>query len=424
MRGTKMAFLCTFAALAALAMLLPLTARAEIIFLNEYGDRYISFTAGSPLTITVSAPHYSSTGSKMIYDWKWDDYAGGDSQFTPIATTSVPSVSVTPTAADHQRMISLDIIEEGNDRGGIGLSFILLDNSIPHPVVTQESGYFEYDLFLGQSITLAVPEATADVGGKTLVYEWFQEMAGGGDRLVQRGGSNKLTVTNDGTQDPWAGYFCRASYQEDEKSEINYNIYFSIDFYFYEPEDYKIVTKETVEEVPNSIGEALDNKNMTVAQLELHVFKALSEKSDLTLKKEAAKLYDVTLQVREGGTWVPATKDNFPRDGLLVILPYPEGTDRWNYEFSVAHICEMELNGYEPGDIENPYVEKTSEGLKVRLSGLSPVMIAWEQTGSQPPAASAPMTGDSTPLGCIAALLAASACAMAVLGWMLRRRRT
>lgn len=115
-------------------------------------------------------------------------------------------------------------------------------------------------------------------------------------------------------------------------------------------------------------------------------------------------------------------KGQFSHGGLLVILPYPEGTDRWHYEFIVAHMFEEEINGQEPGDIEYPYVEKTSEGLRVRLNGLSPVMIAWKRM-SEAPAASVPLTGDSTPLEVISALLAASACAMILLGGRLRRRK-
>lgn len=426
MRGTKMAFLWTFAAVAALAMLLPLAAQAEIVYQGDYYRSYIRFTAGSSLTIKVSPPPSSSTGSKIIYDWKWDDYNGGDADLTPIETTSVPSLTITPTASDHRKMISLDIFEEGNKKGGITLEFDLLDSSIPYPIVPQEGGYFEYDLFLGESVTLAVPEATADVSGKTLVYEWFREMPDGGDELAQRGSSNTLTVTSDGKQDFWSGYFCRVFYQEDENSEIYYNSYFSVNFYDYKSEKYKIdgdtyrtVANEEVAEVPTDIGKALGNENMTVVELKAYVFDELNKNTSLNLKQEMARLYDVKLQTQdEDGQWVQVTENTFPENGLLVMLPYPEGTDQWNYEFKVAHVFEGNSRWGNPGDIEYPHVEKTAHGLKVRLKGLSPVMVAWE------PASSVPVTGDSMPLGCIAALLAASVCVMAALGWMLRRRRT
>lgn len=418
MGRNKAAFVCTLAALAVLAMLLPLTAQADVIFPDDYGSGYITFTAGSPLTITLDAPHYSSVGSKLTYNWKWDDYTGEE----PISTTSVPSVTVMPTAADHQRRIAVDVLEDGNERGGISFDFVLFDSSIPHPIVTQEHGFMEYSLFQGESVTLTVPAAKADVSGKTLVYEWFRELPDGGEEFMQATSANQLTITNDGPehQDFWSGYFCRVLYQGEEKSAINYQLYFSVNFYFYEKEKYQIVAKENLEKVPESIQNNLGI--MTVAQLELYVFDELNTESKLNIKKEDAKLYDVTLQTQEGDEWVPVTKDNFPTEGLLVILPYPEGTDRWHYEFNVAHMFEEEINGQKPGDIEYPYVEKTSEGLRVRLNGLSPVMIAWKRM-SEAPAASVPLTGDSTPLEVISALLAASACAMILLGGRLRRRK-
>ena len=46
------------------------------------------------------------------------------------------------------------------------------------------------------------------------------------------------------------------------KSAINYQLYFSVNFYFYEKEKYQIVAKENLEKVPESIQDYLGN--MTV----------------------------------------------------------------------------------------------------------------------------------------------------------------
>lgn len=432
MRERKTAFLWTLTILAALAMLLPLTARAELIFPDRYCyTNYIRYTADSPLTITLDSPPTSSTGCRLIYEWGWGDYDGGDTDFTLIERTTVPSLTLTPAASDHNRLLSLNIFEEGKeDEGYYGQEFYLRDSSIPMPVVPQESGFYEYDLFLGDSITLKVPAATADVSGKTLVYEWFRELPGGGDELAQRSGSPTLTVTNDGKQDWWYGYFCRVFYEDDENSEIWYNSYFTVNFYSYGSDEYKVdgeayrsVARDEIAEVPADIGTALNNPDMTVAELKVYVFDNLNKSTNRELKQEMAQLYDVKLQTKdENGNWAPVTKDTFPRDGLLVLLPYPEGTDQWNYDFSVAHIFEETSAWGRPGQIEYPYVEKTAEGLKVRLKGLSPVMIAWEKAESLPTAADVPKTGDSMPLGFIAALLAASACVMVALGWKNRKK--
>jgi LPXTG-motif cell wall-anchored protein len=111
-----------------------------------------------------------------------------------------------------------------------------------------------------------------------------------------------------------------------------------------------------------------------------------------------------------GVTWTKATEENFPEGGLTVILAYPEGTNGSGFDFSVSHMFTITSTrlGTTAGDIEYPSAEKTAEGLKVTLTGLSPVAVSWvkKDPGETPaptdtPAPTAtvqpvPKTGDSS----------------------------
>lgn len=129
-----------------------------------------------------------------------------------------------------------------------------------------------------------------------------------------------------------------------------------------------------------------------------------------------SKLYDVTFQVSfdGGNTYVAVTKDNFPAEGLVVTIPYPEGTSKDGNDFIVAHMFSEDMNGHTAGEIEKPAVTKADEGIQFRVSGLSPVLVSWTtvkksetepQTTSEPqstpepqpaPQARAPKTADNS----------------------------
>ncbi len=127
---------------------------------------------------------------------------------------------------------------------------------------------------------------------------------------------------------------------------------------------------------------------------------------------ENTALLDVELWVSTDGgvTWTKATEENFPEGGLTVILAYPEGTNGSDFDFSVSHMFTITSTrlGTTAGDIEYPSAEKTAEGLKVTLTGLSPVAVSWvkKDPGETPaptdtPAPTAtvqpvPKTGDSS----------------------------
>ena len=111
--------------------------------------------------------------------------------------------------------------------------------------------------------------------------------------------------------------------------------------------------------------------------------KALLEKAlsgNSTLKKENANsvLMDVSLKIRNADDeWIPVDPNDFPEDGVEVLLPYPEGTDS-SYIFVITH---MITSGEHAGEIEVLNYRAEADGLRVHFTSMSPVCVVY-QAGS------------------------------------------
>ncbi|MCD7954820.1 MAG: hypothetical protein LUG93_03515 [Lachnospiraceae bacterium] len=92
--------------------------------------------------------------------------------------------------------------------------------------------------------------------------------------------------------------------------------------------------------------------------------------------------YEVTLMVKIDGKWQTADEEHFPSEGITVTLPYPEGTGRDGYEFTVVHMFSRSILGRTAGEYEIPAVTLTDDGLQMTLTGMSPVAVSWTETGT------------------------------------------
>lgn len=89
----------------------------------------------------------------------------------------------------------------------------------------------------------------------------------------------------------------------------------------------------------------------------------------------ASVLLDVTLQVRgDDGTLTTVAPENFPAEGVEVLLPYPQGTNR-SCTFVITH---MITSGERAGQIETLKGTRTKDGILVRFTSMSPVCITYQ----------------------------------------------
>lgn len=106
--------------------------------------------------------------------------------------------------------------------------------------------------------------------------------------------------------------------------------------------------------------------------------KALSGNSPLKKENTNSVLLDVSLQIRNSDNELaPVDPENFPQDGVEVLLPYPEGTDS-SYTFVITH---MITSGEHAGKIEVLNYRAEADGLRVHFTSMSPICVAY-QAGS------------------------------------------
>lgn len=118
--------------------------------------------------------------------------------------------------------------------------------------------------------------------------------------------------------------------------------------------------------------------------------KALSGNSPLKKENTNSVLMDVSLKIRNADDeWIPADPNDFPEDGVEVLLPYPEGTNR-TYTFVITHMITL---GEHAGEIKVLNYQAEADGLRVHFTSMSPICVAY-QAGS--PSAVTITVGDTT----------------------------
>ncbi len=143
------------------------------------------------------------------------------------------------------------------------------------------------------------------------------------------------------------------------------------------------VTIKNVTEVPDMSVEAhqVIIGSLTVPEKfknnpELNTVEKIQAKltAELTGRKDGVAFYDIALKYYDGGKWIPVDENNFPADGVDVVLPYPNGTDSKD-TFQIVHM--LTKTGSE-GEIEKfTHITKETDGLRFHVTSLSPFGVSW-----------------------------------------------
>ena len=149
--------------------------------------------------------------------------------------------------------------------------------------------------------------------------------------------------------------------------------------YYKIPDESKVNIKEGLSEVTGDLGNTEYN---TVEKIENKLTETIVSNEGYT--EDNTMLYDIEFVTSEDGgqTWVPVTAENFPEEGIVVTLPYPEGTNADEYDFVVTHMFDEDVNGHHAGEVETPEVTESENGISFRLMGTSPVMIGYKKVAA------------------------------------------
>ena len=112
-------------------------------------------------------------------------------------------------------------------------------------------------------------------------------------------------------------------------------------------------------------NEELDSVDKIQAKLE----------TKMTASSDGKVFYDIALKYRDGDNWVEVTEENFPANGVDVVLPYPAGTDSKD-TFTIIHMLTTKGN---EGKLEIIAHEKKTDGLHFHVDSLSPFAIGWSK---------------------------------------------
>lgn len=143
-----------------------------------------------------------------------------------------------------------------------------------------------------------------------------------------------------------------------------------------DPNTYRLDVSSTIE----VSDELLSDENLNTPEKIENVMR--KEYQDQGISDENIKIYDVALQIYENGVWQKVTAENFPADGITIVVPYPSGTDN-AYDFVASHLFTKSMNGYTAGQIErfteSSEIRKTATGISFTVHGLSPVSVGWSR---------------------------------------------
>ena len=154
----------------------------------------------------------------------------------------------------------------------------------------------------------------------------------------------------------------------------------------------KVTVAEPLADVPEPTEEIKQKTGCTTAEelksyLKRDVISRIKSIFNAVIPAQNTAVQEIVVKISlDGGrTFEPATADNFPKEGVKIVLPYPEGTNRAEYNFAVSHLITMNCNGLQAGDVVNETVTKTDAGLEMIIKSASPFVIGWYKIGSEQP---------------------------------------
>ena len=140
----------------------------------------------------------------------------------------------------------------------------------------------------------------------------------------------------------------------------------------------RLLMEKTFTNVPESL------KAVGLDSVEKVTDKLLASVTGAT--KDNTVMYDVHYSISaDGQTWNALTPEQFPKEGLTITLPYPEGVDTKANDFTAMHMFTQDVNGFKTGDVEVIKAVKTDAGLQMTVKGFSPIAITWAKAGTTPP---------------------------------------
>ncbi|MGN0968564.1 MAG: S-layer homology domain-containing protein, partial [Oscillospiraceae bacterium] len=202
----------------------------------------------------------------------------------------------------------------------------------------------------------------------------MQYVEGSGEHTLEQIPAKAPTYWEDGYKTFWACSDCGAAYLDAAgTTPVTEENVGEVLLPRLETEEEQRADVSAVEEVPASIAEEYE----TVDDVYQALFSVAVADANLEEESTGSVLLDVELQVKdpESGEWVAVAPNDFPAEGVEVLLPYPEGTGKNGFTFVITHMITA---GEHAGTIETLPGTPETDGIRVKFTSMSPVVIAYQ----------------------------------------------
>ena len=116
----------------------------------------------------------------------------------------------------------------------------------------------------------------------------------------------------------------------------------------------------------------------TLASLERDMLNKL--KSKYAVSPTGYVFYDIVVQysIDSGKNWYDVPAKLFPSKGVEITLPYPSGTSSSStFKFYSDHMFTYAVGEKKVGELEYPLVNPSASGLRLTVTGDSPLLLAY-----------------------------------------------
>ena len=234
------------------------------------------------------------------------------------------------------------------------------------------------------------------VGSNTITNFKIDSLDGSVVKLTVNGAQKSLTLNENGYVDViyvcWMGVDCHSNYLRIHVSDVENKPAKTAEN---KPAENKTAENKPVENTPAGLGTKTEISGIVVTDelraagfgSEAAIKEALTNAAVKTsgYSAENTVVYEVAERISlDGGkTWVAATPDNIPAEGVSVTLPYPDGIDAQQFDFTIVHMFGKDTNGHKAGEMETLSPKEIANGLEVTVKSFSPFAVAWKASEQQ-----------------------------------------
>lgn len=332
--------------------------------------------SGSPVAGYSGTPSYTPGGFTGTLNYEY--YLSDGVTRTTVINSGAASEGAAPVYAGSYKVIASIPADDVNYTGSVTLGFTIAKAASAITIAENQSRPFN-----GAAVT-------AGASGGDILYNYTGDGVVSVKWYSDDNGAKGVEILAPGSAGTyWIGVSATAGVNYDAAGEVAQKITITPVREINappeaEPHGYrlKLQMDTGISSVPAAIAAAVQSLSTPEA---LKAKLQLSIEDLLGAGGTAVKDFDLILWIsRDGGnTWEKATAENFPADGITVVIPWSDLGVSYEqaqyYNFAVTHMFAATVNGHTPGTTENPDWTVTPAGLQFKLNGLSPVAVGYKQ---------------------------------------------